>query len=290
MHASIRRGLQIALVVGGGLVFSAQAHADDTTGVDSILGGNQAVVAVEVPVTIAGNAVSVGGDSSSTDASTTSSTSGGSTAGENTTSGEDSLGGGNQVVAPVQVPVTVGGNAVSVIGDSSTADSSTTSGSTSGESAAGENTTSGEDSLGGGNQVVAPVQVPVTIGGNAVSVVGDSDTDTGASTGGSTPPVEVPTGPTVPTAPTEPTQPTVPASPSDPATPTHPGEVRDDIPAASRGGNVRTSPSGLAVMKPATAGLAYTGADAGALLGSAFLLLALGGLLLAGTRRRTMTG
>jgi hypothetical protein len=234
MHASIRRGLQIALVVGGGLVFSAQAHADDTTGVDSILGGNQAVVAVEVPVTIAGNAVSVGGDSSSTDANTTSSTSGGSTA--------------------------------------------------------GENTTSGEDSLGGGNQVVAPVQVPVTIGGNAVSVVGDSDTDTGASTGGSTPPVEVPTGPTVPTEPTEPTQPTVPASPSDPATPTHPGEVRDDIPAASRGGNVRTSPSGLAVMKPATAGLAYTGADAGALLGSAFLLLALGGLLLAGTRRRTMTG
>ena len=77
--------------------------------------------------------------------------------------------------------------------------------------------------------------------------------------------------------------------PTDPGTPTHPGDVRDDHPTTSRGGNVRTATSELAVMKPATAGLAYTGANSGALLGSAFLLLALGALLMLGTRRRTMT-
>ena len=184
MHASLRRGLQIALVVGGGLVFSAQAHADDTTGVDSILGGNQSVISVEIPVTVGGNAISVIGDSKSKSASTTSGSTSGSTAGENTTSGEDSAAGGNQVVAPVKVPVTVGGNAISVIGDSTSKSASTTS-STGGSSSAGENTTSGEDSAAGGNQVVAPVKVPVTVGGNAISVIGDSKSKSASTTSSS---------------------------------------------------------------------------------------------------------
>jgi hypothetical protein len=42
MHAYVRRGLEVALVVGGGILFFAgQASADDsTTGADSLLGGN----------------------------------------------------------------------------------------------------------------------------------------------------------------------------------------------------------------------------------------------------------
>ncbi|WP_377642195.1 hypothetical protein [Oryzobacter terrae] len=181
MHASMRRGLQIALVVGGGIFFSAQAQADDTTGVESVLGGNQAVVTVEAPVTVAGSAVSVLGDSSSSGSSSSSpSRKAGSSS---TTSGEDSAGGGNQAVVAVTAPVTVSGTAVSVVGDSDSEDSTTAVGA---EDAAPVQTgdTSGEDSVGGGNQAVADVVAPVTVGGTAVSVVGDSHTE-GAQTASS---------------------------------------------------------------------------------------------------------
>ena len=48
MHIYVRRGLEVALVVGGGILFFAgQASADEgTSGADSALGGNQAAVSV----------------------------------------------------------------------------------------------------------------------------------------------------------------------------------------------------------------------------------------------------
>ncbi|HMM94325.1 chaplin family protein, partial [Phycicoccus sp.] len=64
MHAFMRRGLQAALLVGGGVLFAAPAWADDSTsGSDGLLGGNQVIAHVTAPVTAAGNAVSVLGDS-----------------------------------------------------------------------------------------------------------------------------------------------------------------------------------------------------------------------------------
>ena len=83
----------------------------------------------------------------------------------------------------MKVPVTVSGNAVSVVGDSRSEDSAVSAG----ERDAAPVTvgdTSGEDSVGGGNQAVADVVAPVTLGGNAVSVVGDSHTE-GADTASS---------------------------------------------------------------------------------------------------------
>ena len=68
-HACIvRRGLEVALVVGGGiLLFAGQASADEsTTSADSVLGGNQVTASVTVPVYAGGSAVSVTGDSSRT--------------------------------------------------------------------------------------------------------------------------------------------------------------------------------------------------------------------------------
>ena len=184
MRTSMRTGLQVALVVGGGIFFSAQASADDTTtGRDSLLGGTQVVTSIEVPVTVSGNSVSVVGDSRSSrhhhdKAAVRPSRDGATRAGSTSTSGADSLAGGTQVVAPVSVPVTVGGNAVSVIGDSRSSDGGTGAASGGSDSAGiGSTSTSGEDSLAGGTQVVAPVSVPVTVGGNALSVPGDSNTD-----------------------------------------------------------------------------------------------------------------
>ena len=189
MHASMRTGLQIALVVGGGIFFSAQASADDTTtGLDSLAGGTQVVTAVVAPVTVTGNAISVVGDSRSSHrpAATGSGHGSATKAGPATTSGKDSTAGGTQVVAPVRAPVKVSGNAISVVGDSRSSHRPAATGSGHGSATkAGPATTSGKDSTAGGTQVVAPVTAPVTVGGNAVSVVGDSRSD-GSTTGGVT--------------------------------------------------------------------------------------------------------
>ncbi len=154
----------------------------ETDGTDSILGGNQAIIPIAVPVTIGGNAVSVIGDSHTENATTTGGSTGTGTIGDVETDGTDSILGGNQAIIPVAIPVTIGGNAVSVIGDSHTENATTTGGST-GTGTIGGVETDGTDSILGGNQAIIPVAIPVTIGGNAVSGVGDS-TSTGATTTG----------------------------------------------------------------------------------------------------------
>lgn len=113
--------------------------------------------------------------------------------------GGDELG-GNEVLASVQAPTTICGNAVAVAGsaDGSCTTSNTTS-STSGSSSLGTSvgtsgTSAGTVSVGsggtsasanqvvvGGNQVDASVSAPVTICGNAVAVAGTADAGCGGS-------------------------------------------------------------------------------------------------------------
>ncbi|HET6969326.1 MAG TPA: chaplin family protein [Ornithinibacter sp.] len=259
MRTSTRRGLQIALVVGGAIFCSAQAQADDTTGIDSVLGGNQAIVSVEAPVTGAGNAVSVVGDTTTKDATTTVQPGSGDsheTGSTSSTSGADSVAGGNQVEAPVTAPVTVNGNAVSVIGDSHSQGATSTA--TGGGAGTGDASTSGVDSVLGGNQLLAPIAAPVGIGGNAVGVIGDAHSESSTTTSGGVTPVSpmdptttrvedpttpvdpttpedttAPVGPTTPedtTAPVSPTDPTSPVESTDPTTPGDgPGTVDDAV-------------------------------------------------------------
>src|SRR5690242_16709622 len=127
MHTYVRRGLQTALMVGGGILFFA-GHAsaeENTTGADSALGGNQVAVAASVPVTVSGNSISLIGDSSSSGAdSSTQSTPAGSSS--STTGGSSSVAGGNQGDLAVALPVDVSGNSISVIGDSSSSGADST--------------------------------------------------------------------------------------------------------------------------------------------------------------------
>ncbi len=165
----------------------APADSATTDGTDSVAGGNQVVAPVEVPVTVGGNAVSVIGDSHTEDATTTGGTTGTGSTGDVDTDGTDSLLGGNQAIIPIEAPITIGGNAISVIGDSHTEDATTTGGTTgTGTGSTGDVETDGTDSLLGGNQAIIPIAVPVTIGGNAVSVIGDSHTEDATTTGGTT--------------------------------------------------------------------------------------------------------
>src|SRR4051812_40010053 len=88
------------------------------------------------------------------------------------TSGSDGVATGDQAVVGVSIPVSLSGNGISVLGDSSS------TGSTAATPAAPAPSASiSPDSIGGvlsGDQAVVDVSVPVTVAGNAVSVVGDS--------------------------------------------------------------------------------------------------------------------
>ena len=158
---------------------AAPSAGVSTAGLEGVLAGTAAVVAVDVPVTVAGNAVGVLGDASS-DSSTATSTTAGSGGSGATTSGEDGLLSGTQALADVTAPVTIGGNAIGILADASSEHSTVASSATTAGGSDGA-TTSGEDGVLSGSQVVADVLAPITVGGNAVAVLGDASSE-GATT------------------------------------------------------------------------------------------------------------
>ena len=263
MRTFIKRALLGALIGGGiALAGAGMAQAAETDGEDGLLSGSQILASVEVPITVGGNAISVLGDSSSTDsaAAAPSGTDAGS-APAATTDGDGGAASGTQALVSVVVPVTVGGNAVSVAGDSESTAADTAPTESAEPQVAVNPQTSGEDGVLGGTQALVDATVPVTVGGNATSVIGDSqstDADTTAPTGSgaATPmtsgldgilggtqlalPLSVPVtlrgnaisaigdsetgGSTTPAGPGDPGDPANPGSPGDPGTPGSPGQ------------------------------------------------------------------
>lgn len=87
-----------------------------------------------------------------------------------TTSGNNSIGGGNQVSVPISIPVSICGNAVALLGGAFAACEGGASVShDSGDGSSAGPQTSGNESILGGNQVRVPVSVPVSVCGNAVN-------------------------------------------------------------------------------------------------------------------------
>ncbi|MEO5316969.1 chaplin family protein, partial [Arthrobacter sp. CC3] len=92
-----------------------------------------------------------------------------------TTSGSDGLASGNQVIAPVTAPVTVGTTSLGLLGDSTATDTTTNNGSTApAETGTTGSTTNGSDGLASGTQVIAPVTAPATVGTTSLGLLGDS--------------------------------------------------------------------------------------------------------------------
>ncbi|GII62858.1 hypothetical protein Skr01_29430 [Sphaerisporangium krabiense] len=168
---------------GGG---KGGAGGNATDGRHSVLGGNQIVAPITAPVNVCGNAVGNGAAGCQGGVSVPPAGHG-SGAGGNRTSGFGSVLGGNQVVAPITAPVSVCGVSAGVLGR---AFSGCRGGATikggGGGAGAGNNRTDGRHSVLGGNQVVAPIAVPVSVCGNAVAVLGDAAAGClgGASVGG----------------------------------------------------------------------------------------------------------
>ena len=165
-----------------------------------------------------------------------------------------------------------------------------------------------DDGLLSGSIIDLDAVAPVTIGGNAVGVVGDA-TSTGSTTTSPTVPT-VPTEPTEPTVPTEPTEPTVPTEPTEPTVPTVPteptvpGEPTDPAPIDTGGSGDGTevekdpvlpgddavrdggdSRADLQSSGASAAQLPRTGLDQPGILPLALAMLALGLLLVVGARR-----
>jgi hypothetical protein len=226
---------------------SGSADAGDqegsTSGTDGVLGGSQVLADAGVPVTLGGNAISLLGDASSSGSATVPTGSDDAAESSGTTDGTDGTLAGTQVLADAGVPVTLGGNAISLLGDASSAGAGTASGSTAGDTSG---STDGTDGTLGGTQVLTDLGIPVTLGGNAISVLGDASTD----------------GPTTDTV--------------DPGT--DPGTDPGDNPGTDPGDGSELPTYALAA-DDVTA-LAATGAEGGlTALGLAVLLLAVGGVM-----------
>ncbi|MET8332837.1 chaplin family protein [Streptosporangium canum] len=146
---------------------------NDTDGRFGAGSGNQVIAPVTAPINVCGNAVGNGAAGCEGGASVRNGGGGG--AGGNRTSGRSGVLAGNQVVAPITAPINVCGNAVAVLGKAFAGCKGGASvGHGGGRGGAGGNRTSGDHSVLGGNQVVAPITAPINICGNAVAVLGDA--------------------------------------------------------------------------------------------------------------------
>ncbi|MFI0424209.1 chaplin family protein [Spongiactinospora sp. 9N601] len=171
-----------ALLAVAVMTVGSGTAAADTGGNGSVGGGNQVSAPVNLPIDISGNAVGVLGESSAGSQGGATVVNGGSGTGGNRTSGDGSVLGGNQIDAPINAPINACGNAIAVLGE---ADANCKGGATvvnRGHGAGGDHT-SGDGSVLGGNQVVAPVTAPLNACGNALAIFGNA---TAGCTGGST--------------------------------------------------------------------------------------------------------
>ncbi|HIW63886.1 MAG TPA: chaplin [Candidatus Stackebrandtia excrementipullorum] len=87
-----------------------------------------------------------------------------------TTAGNNGIANGNQVQAPIQVPINFCGNSIAVLGVAGAGCDGGAVASNTGMST--DMTSVGNQGIGNGNQVHAPIQVPINICGNAIAILG----------------------------------------------------------------------------------------------------------------------
>ncbi|GAA4381677.1 hypothetical protein GCM10023088_46410 [Actinomadura verrucosospora] len=163
-----RAVLTAGFVALGVSAIPVNAFADVTSGNGGVLSGNQVNAPISAPVDVSGNAVSLVGGSQAASRGGAKVQQGGSGGGQKT-SGKRGVASGNQVNAPISLPVNACGNAVAVVGGSQ---AGCEGGAKVKGSGKGGQTTDGTAGVLSGNQVKAPISAPVNACGNAVAVVG----------------------------------------------------------------------------------------------------------------------
>jgi len=288
MHHSTKRRVVLGMTTGGLLVGGLGmgiAQADTTangaaTNSPGLLSGNLIQIPINAPINVCGNSISVIGILDTATGNTCANSGSAGTTANGGAKDSPGAGSGNLIQVPINAPVNVCGNSASGvgIGDSASGNTCTNGGgSASGAGSAGSGSagstanggSKGSPGVGSGNTVQLPVNAPVNLCGNSVSVIGIGDTASDNTCSNGTP-VTTPTPPCG----CHPTTPTIP--PSTPGTPPTTAKPHSSAPHAS------------AFAKPAVPGtLAETGS------GASHLVAPLGAGMLGGSglllRKRVAT-
>ncbi|MGV9778838.1 chaplin family protein, partial [Streptosporangium sp. NPDC003464] len=174
MRTWVKGTTPAALLALGVMTLGSGTAFADTSGDNSIGGGNQVNAPISLPIDISGNAAAVAGTSTATSqgGASVENNGGGGIPGE--TSGRGSVLGGNQVNAPITAPVNACGNALSLFGGSEAGCKGGASVRGGGRGGSGGNRTNGDHSVLGGNQVVAQITAPINACGNSIAIFGDA--------------------------------------------------------------------------------------------------------------------
>lgn len=251
MRQVTRKGLITMAAAGGVLALSGgYAHADagaagSASNSPGVLSGNSIQVPVDVPVNVCGNSVSIGGllnPAAGNDCGNGSADTGQDAGPYDNAPGGDGSGG-----RPAQDPTAVGG-------DQGTSSGTPGTGRHRGPAATAEGQAQGSPGIGSGNHVAVPIDIPVNVCGNSVTIGGLLNPVFGNDCGNDaevSPPAEHPETPTTPGKPGDPAHPPV-NSPSEPNAP-GPQLLPDEQLA-------QTGAGGLDLLIPASAGLLLAGA------------------------------
>jgi hypothetical protein len=156
---------------------SPNQNSSDNNG---ILNGTQIYAPIDVPINICGNALSLLGEANAQAVcGNHRSTESGWAADQSSTDNNGILN-GTQVYAPISLPVNLAGNAVGVLGEGNAAAQAVN------ESGRGHDfgqDSSGNNGIGNGTQIAAPIHVPVNICGNALGILGQASASAACGAG-----------------------------------------------------------------------------------------------------------
>ncbi len=178
MKTWVRKTLSVGVLAAGALLFGpGVAHADvhqDSYHNNGVLNGAQLVAPVSVPVNIVGNAIGVAGEADAVGVGTNSTESGRISQRSHDNNG---IANGLQGYLPVNVPVNVVGNAAALMGEADAAGvgvNQTESAKVTehGRHRWGSQRSHDNNGILNGTQIYAPVDVPINICGNTLSMLG----------------------------------------------------------------------------------------------------------------------
>jgi small secreted domain DUF320 len=190
MKTWVRKTLSVGVLAAGALLFApGAAHAgvaQDSSDNNGILNGTQLVAPVSVPLNIVGNAIGVAGEANAAGTGANWITEGGKFGQDS--SDNNGIANGTQIYLPVNVPVNVVGNSIAALGEANAAGAGVN-----GRKAESAKTTEhgwpGQDSsdnngILNGTQIYSPIDIPINICGNALSLLGEANAQAVCSNGG----------------------------------------------------------------------------------------------------------
>ncbi|MFI5495424.1 chaplin family protein [Actinoplanes sp. NPDC051859] len=194
MKTWVRKTLSVGVLAAGALLFApAAAQADqNTSGNIGVANGTQVLTKVAVPLNVVGNSIGVAGESNSAGQGINWVESGkngkGGKGGKYSQNSHGNVGilNGTQILVPVEVPVNVVGNAVSVLGIANAAGTGVnkTESAHKTEGTKVDQDSSGNVGIGNGTQIAAPIDVPINVCGNSLSILGLAGSQAACMNGG----------------------------------------------------------------------------------------------------------